>query len=118
MHYKHGLATYPTKFNGTVVTELRGGKICLQFAVTDAKLRVNHDKEDQLLYLNARGELSAPVTPQGDTYEFLNVGCFISVIKDLQRGLVEAYKKHAVSDPEFREFMEEIAQSLQEGADQ
>lgn len=105
MHYKHGLATYPKAFKGTVVTTTNGGKICLQFAMTDAKLRVNHDKEDQLLFLNARCALSSPITPQGDSFDFLNVGCQVEIIKDLQVELALAYKEHIKNFPEFREFI-------------
>ena len=81
-------------------------KICFQFNAPEAKARVIREKKDELIKL-PNCDRALPITPQGVEVGFISVGMRLDVVKEMQRGLVQAYKDN-LDNPKIKELFEDL----------
>lgn len=109
--YKHGIASYPTKWRGYVVSPQ---KICLQFDAVQCKTRVNKEYESELLKPHW-GDKALPIDRNGTEIEFLAVGIPLHLHKIVFLELLKAYEEHINKyGPELIEFLSDLRGHLNE----
>ena len=92
MYHKFGLATYPTKFKGTVVSPT---KICLQFSEVDVKLRTLGEDAKMLPKDPLTHQPVASISTESEPFSVLAVGCQMPVVISLMEQLIMALETYS-----------------------
>lgn len=108
--YDLEIAMYPIDYEQCIVSE---NKICLQFETTEIKVRAPHEKRKLLTNVFNLGDI-LPIRTIPDDVEGINIGMILPVMKNAQRGLLNAYKEHLKKYPGvLTEFIKEIKEEIE-----
>jgi len=91
IRYPVSIANYPEFFKGCVVSPT---KICLQFTVTECKLRLHGADRAAFAKYGPDSDRMIPVGTLGTQVDSIAVGCQMPVVVDYQLQLIDAYAKY------------------------